>query len=197
MNFRPLVSLVILASLSATVLAQVDPAQAKHSDEIMRKIQEIEIYNQILPVLITPKQADELLTVLEKARAEMKSHNNKEYDMMRSFEVEINAALKKAQDRGQVPTEEFMARMLNMFRAFNMMRKAIIDGVVRDLQGALNETLNEGQIAAAAKAFNPRFYDPTLDPKTMTVDQRLELWIRVVLIDPVAYDVMKRIALGR
>ncbi|MCH7905548.1 MAG: hypothetical protein IH944_13415 [Armatimonadetes bacterium] len=197
MNFRPLVTLVIVACLSASALAQVDPAQAKHSDEIVRKVQEIEIYNQILPVLITPKQADELLTVLEKGRAEMKRHNDKEYEMMKSFEVEIDAALKKARDRGQIPTEDFMARMLNMFRAFNMMRKAIIDGIVADLQAELNQTLNEGQIAAAAKAFNPRFFDPTLDPKTMTIDQRLELWIRVILIDPVAYDVMKRIALGR
>ena len=197
MNSRTLITLVIIACLSASALAQTDPAQAKHSDEIMRKVQEIEIYNQILPVLITSKQAGELLTVLEKGRAEMKRHNNKEYEMMKSFEVEINAALKKAQDRGQVPTDEFMKRMLNMFRAFNMMRKAIIDGIVADLQAEMNQALNEGQIVAAAKAFDPRFFDRTLDPKTMTIDQRLELWVRVILIDPVAYDVMKNIARGK
>ncbi|MCH8979362.1 MAG: hypothetical protein IH945_08995, partial [Armatimonadetes bacterium] len=89
-----------------------------------------------------------------------------------------------------VPDPKVMLHALNLFRTFDMKRKALVDDTAQELIRTMRQTLNEGQIRSAMNAFNPKEFDPELDPEKMTDDEKLVLWVRVVLMDSLSYDIM-------
>ena len=194
MNFRNSIAIV----LAFLALLAVWPASAqvtaeergKKSEEILKKVQQLELMNQLLPLVLTKDQLRQLLPVVEKARQAVRDQEKVEYDFLAKLGPKIDAALKEAIEKGKVPGKDTVNETWATFQMFAYKSKAIADDNVQTVAKLLDSILNDGQKKTAANALDPKKYDPSLDPKTMSDQKKIELFVRVILLDPLAYDLL-------
>lgn len=194
MKLRFALLFVALLGVFTTSFAQLTDEQKKESDQVLHDIRKLELYNYILPVLLTKDQTNSLMTILEIHRADSKRYEVNEHKFLMDLKVEFADALKEAMDDGKVSGPDVMVKAANLFRAFTILRKALIDDTTKKLADEMRSKLNEGQVLAAANSFDPRIFDPSLDPEKMTEAQKLDMWIVIVLMDPLAYDIMRELS---
>lgn len=193
MNVRFLIVLV-LAVTAALGLCQEPTAQQKAVDAMLTKVRKIEVYNQILPVLMTPDQIRAILTVLEKHRVEAAKLEDEEFKWLSSVDKDLTTLLKNAEEKGAIPDEKTMETLVLYFKAFSIKRAALMNEVVAELKKTMKEKLNAGQVSAAANALDVRFYAFTKPAEELTEDEKLDSWIRVVLLDNHAYYILLELA---
>jgi hypothetical protein len=191
MNCRVPLLLAVLASLACSVHAQkLTPEQLKESDRVLDKIRKVEVYNQLLPVLLTGEQAKLFLPILERHRADADKIQVDEHRLLLQLEKDLDVALRGAETNGSLPDEKTMKNALVHFQAFVLKRKALVDDTVSKLLMLMREKLNAGQVRAAANAFDPAVFGMDVDKDTITEDKRLDYWIRIVLIDNTTYPIL-------
>lgn len=189
MNYRPLF-VVVVALLGALGFAQEPTAQQKAADLVLTKVKKLEVYNQILPVLMTPDQIKALLPIIEKHRAEAAKLEAEEYKWLSSIDKELSDILKSAEEKGKIPDEKVMETIVLYFNAFVIKRRALVNETVAELTKVMKEKLNEGQVRAAANALDVRFYNLTKPKEELTEAEKLDTWVRVVLLENHAYYIM-------
>lgn len=179
-----------LLTISAMTSAQVTAAQQKISDRVLDKIQTIELYNQIMPVLLTPAQIRAMLTPLERYRLEFRKLQLQEHELLKDLEPDLDASLTEIKKKETVPDRAVVKKYYDYLTAFNIKRRAMYIEARDELVKVMKANLNSGQIAAAANSFNPPSINGETDPKKFTEDMKLIYWIDDVLFDPLAYDIL-------
>lgn len=194
MNVRPLhfafsifCALAVLAGADAQVTAA---DRAKKSEEVVKKVRQLDLMNNLLPLVLTKEQLGKILPVIEKARAAVREQEQTEYDFLMKLQPKLDAALKEATEKGQVPGREVVNETWATLQMFAWKRKAVADENTQNVLKAFEDATNEGQRRTAINTLNPKSYDPNADPKTMSDKQKLEMFVRVILLDPLAYDLM-------
>lgn len=181
----------LVLALSWPASAQVTADErGRKSEEILRKVQQLELMNQLLPLVLTKDQLRQLLPLVEKARQAVRDQEKVEYDFLAKLAPKIDTALKEAVDKGKVPGKDTVNETWATFQMFAYKRKAIADDNVQTVAKLLDSILNAGQKKTAVNALDPKKYDPSLDPKTMSDIKKLELFVRVIVLDPLAYDLL-------
>ncbi len=179
-----------LMGLVIVVPAQTPEEQAKESTRMVTNIKRLDLLNQILPVLMTKDQIKKILPSIEQARGVMKAAEKKEYDELKKMAPKVETALKEATTKGLIPPPELIGELNRMFAGFRATRQKVEAVSVQWVEDAMTKNLNAGQRKAAANALSPQVLDPTIDPKTMTEEQKLGLWIERVMLDPDMYDIL-------
>jgi hypothetical protein len=195
-TFALALAALFVFGLCQPALSQVTADErAKKSDEILKKVQQLGLMNDILPLVLTKDQLRKILPVVEKARQAVRDQEKVEYDYLAKLAPKVDGALKEALDKGKVPGKEVVNETWATFQMFAWKRKAIADENVQNVLKAFEGAVNEGQKKTAINSINPKQYDPTADPKTMSDAKKLELFIRVILLDPLSYDLL--VAMGK
>lgn len=182
-----------IAGLAISVVApagQSGSGVSKEAEEIMHTVHKLDLLNQILPLVMDKEQIGKLLPAIEQARQMVKNTQKSELTEMQRVKAKLDAALKDALDKRQVPSRELLGEVANMYKVFEIKREAIARENTTNVLEAMKKVLNEGQIKAAAGALEPKLLDPSLDPKAMTQDEKLRVFVRVILLDPDAYDLL-------
>jgi hypothetical protein len=190
MTLRISLIIALVCGLFALSFGQLPADQKAASDRVLAKIRKIELYNQILPVLMTPTQLKAILPVLEKHRAEAVKLEKQEHDELKKLETSLDPAIKLATEKGELPDEALIKRGVSLFFGFMILRKALVDESVDLLMKAMKANLNEGQIKAAANSFSPAIFLTEMKLEDLTDDIKLDYWIRLVLMDNAAYDIL-------
>lgn len=191
---RLLLALLAVLVLSSFAAAQPSPSQVKRSAEIQRKLRELDILNQVLPILMSKEQIRAVLPSIERARQAVADAQAKEADVLTTLERKVDEALEAAMDEGKVPDPETIKEFTSTFAAFALIRKAVADANVDAVLAAMKENLNSGQIKAAANSLNPAMSDPTLDVSELTDEVKLRYFVRTVMLDPLTYGLLRELA---
>lgn len=180
-----------LALAYAGVVAQPSEDRAKRSDAILRKAAQLNLLNQLLPLLLTKAQIDALLPAIEKARSAVRRIEQQEFELLAKLEPKLDAEIKAGIDKKQLPAQEVLRNVAITFKAFSISRSAVgaenVDGVL----SVFKAKLDKGQQAAAINALDASFLGP--DPSKITDDQKLRLYISSILLDPQAYDLLLKL----
>lgn len=190
MKFRAVIALLLVSVFVVAGPQQQLTEQQKQSDLILAKVKKVQLYNQILPVLMTQEQVRALLTVLEKHRAEAAKLEADEYKYLASVEPKYTSALAAAEEKGAVPEAKVLDETILYFNAFLLKRKALINDTVAELKKTMKAKMNEGQVRSAANAFDPRGLQFTKPLEELTEDELLDNWVRVVLMDNYTYYIL-------
>ncbi|MGE0002356.1 MAG: hypothetical protein AB7F50_04890 [Fimbriimonadaceae bacterium] len=177
-----------LACLSAVYAAPIQAAPPKKLTPL-EKIKRLDIYNQVLPVVMTSEQIKALLPVIEQAQEKERRLIKQEADEMKAMDERFDKALDAAA-KGEVPSRELQQDIHKLFRDFRMRRLALTIDSTEDLVLLLKKTLDEGQIKAVANAISVAEIAPDKKPEDVTEDEKLRGWVRIVLLDPMAYDLL-------
>lgn len=171
--------------------------RAKQSTAILQKARQIDILNQILPLVLKKDQLNKILDQVEKYRADLKKLDLLEYNELKTLETKYDAALKAAYEKGQVPSRELMVDTANKFKTFSLSRDAVGRGHAMTLVEIVEKELNAGQKKAMMNALTPQLYNPTIDPKEMTETKKIQFFVEIILLDPAAYDVLVKLAANK
>jgi hypothetical protein len=185
--------ILLIAGLAISAVApagQSGSGVSKEAEEIMHTVHKLDLLNQLLPLVMDKEQIGKLLPAIEQARQMVKNTQKSELAEMQRMKAKLDAALKEALDKRQVPGRELMGEVANMYKVFEIKREAIARENTAKVLEAMKKVLNEGQIKAAAGALEPKLLDPSLDPKTMTQDDKLRVFVRAILLDPDAYELL-------
>ncbi|HRF60358.1 MAG TPA: hypothetical protein PLH94_10665 [Fimbriimonadaceae bacterium] len=194
MMFRFAILVALFALIVPTWGQVTSDERSKAADEILRKVRRLDLMNQILPLVLTKSQYAKVLPTIEKARAAVKKQEQIEYDFLSKLSPKIDKALKEAVDNGKVPGNEVINETWATFQTLGIMRKAVADDNVDKVFEVFKATLNAGQIKTAANSVNVKAFDPNADPKTMGDDAKLRIYIRLIVLDPLAYDLLLQLS---
>lgn len=187
---RLLALILMLSATFSLVCAQVDERGAK-SDAILEKMRKIDLLNQILPILMTKKQIGDVLTAIEKARANADRTKKFEYETLLSFDKDLDTAIKAGIDKGELPNKDLVKKLTKAFSVMGINRQVAIGENITMVIDAMKKSLNAGQIKAAAGALDVSYFDPGVKPEEWTQDKKLNTYVRVVILDPLAYELLK------
>lgn len=183
MKLLPLAA--FLMSVSVLSAPRVAVAQ-DDATKIMVKMRQLDILNQILPVLMTPQQINKILPAIERSRAAEKKLQASELDQLKKMESKIDPALKDAREKNLVPSKELQTEVILLLKKLSKDRALMILEQNEAVVKAVEETLDEGQIKAAANAITI----PDAEVGKLQDRARLSRWVRAVLMDPIAYDIL-------
>ncbi len=171
--------------------------QAKRATEIMTKVRQIDLLNQILPLFLTKKQLNEMLPLIEKARSDQTRMELKEFEGLVNFESRLDKAIKEGVEKDLTPSTDLMKDGVAMLQSFYIVRNMRwvekIDGMVE----LLDRILDKGQKKAMVFALKPSLIEPSLDPSKLSEERRKRFFIEYILLDPAAYDLLKKLSLRK
>lgn len=183
-----------------TLFASICTAQglqderAKRADVILSKVRTVDLLNQILPILFTKEQLNKMLPVIEKARQNVRDQQRREFDQLAKLEGDLDKAIKEAQEKELLPGSDLIKRANAVFTALAITRKSIADENTTNVLAVVKSTLNPGQIKAMQNALDARSFPSSPEGTTMNEDQKLKLYVQNILLDPLSYDILLKIA---
>lgn len=182
--------LIAFLALACFAFAPAQVPSGQRADEIMTKIRQLELVNHVVALLLTKEQASKILGALEKTRQEVRKTQAEELEILKKLEPKLDEALKAAYEKREIPAQELFREIAARIQAMRLKRKAVADENIASVLKVVNETLDAGQKKAAAGALNIKALDPTRDPDKMSEEEKVRFFVEVVLMDPVAYDVL-------
>lgn len=187
-----IVALLLISSVGA--IAQDAKAVQSRLDEIAAKARRADLLNQILPVLMTKPQMKALLPVMEKCRQKVRETEAAELKALKGLELKVDKAISDGLTRNQVPPRNTMKEIASTYRVLGMIRAAVIGENTDSIYAVLDRELNDGQKKAAFNALNPTAFDPKLDKASMSNEKKLKFWIKIILLDNEAYDLIFKLS---
>lgn len=184
---------LLLIGLVSPVAAQADAA-ADRSSEVLKKMRQVDLLNQILPLLLTKDQINKLLPAIERARQNVRDIERLEAQDLAKLDARLTEVVQAGLEKQVLPDREFLVELNKLVRAFAIRRQVAVGENVTTVLEAFDANLNAGQKKAAANSLNPKLFDPKVNLDTMTDEQKIRFFIQEILLDPLAYDVLKELA---
>ncbi|MDR3691817.1 MAG: hypothetical protein P4L46_20730 [Fimbriimonas sp.] len=190
-----LLSLGLCLALVTGASAQITTDKGSKSDEINLKIHEVDLLLQILPLLLTKDQLNnDVLPAVEQARAIAKKELQAEDDALAKMEPIVDQALADAYAKGAYPSRTMIDEVAKTTKTYANKRLITELNMVSVLTAMLEKTLNSGQKKALINSFDPKFIDPAAKPESMSDEAKMNFFVRRVFLDPMVYEVLKKLA---
>lgn len=170
-----------------------DDPTAKKSEQIVLKMRQLDLLNQLIPLALNKEQVGKLLPAVERARARVKQTQKEEFAVLDKLDTKITAAIKASEEKQIAPPQVLLDEVAAETFKLAQKRGAVITENVDAVFKAFNEICNAGQKKAAANSLAIAFYVPEADIKKMTDADKIKVYIREILLDPQAYDVLLRL----
>ncbi len=186
-----LISLALVATFASAALAQdIVTEKGKNSDAIYLKIRQIDLMNQLLPLVLTKDQIGRILPTLEKVRAKQRALLISEDEEMAKVQARVEEVHANAVNKGVYPPKEFSVDIAKLTRAMSIRRSVFLGESTDEIDATLNTVLNSGQKKALANSFASSFIDPSKKPEELTDQIRTRFFIQRVLLDPLARELL-------
>ena len=118
---------ILLAALVSGQTPALDKDRQARSDDIIVKTDQLNLMNQLLPLVMTKEQVRAILPAIEKARQKVKDITRVEYEDLKRIEPKIDAALKSGYDKAAVPDpdllKEIAGTLAQQVRSFDVMAR--------------------------------------------------------------------------
>ncbi|RYG43791.1 hypothetical protein EON79_16285 [bacterium] len=107
-----------------------------------------------------------------------------------AFETKLDKTIEEAREKGKYPTKDAMAESYNLLKIFSGRRALARSTFVERVYKVVKSKCDDGQLTVMEKSLEPKLIDPSV--KLEGREDKIRFFIRVVLLDPQAYDVLKR-----
>jgi hypothetical protein len=190
---KSLLCLALLALNLVSAFAQ-SASDVERAETILIKTRKLELLNQLLPVLMTKEQIKALLPAIEKARANVRTIHKMEADDLKKLEAKLDESIKNGLEKGAVPPREQIQDIAKLMRAFQIRRQVAANENLETVLPVFMKELNAGQQKAAANSLDPRFFDPNAKPEEMKVEDKVRVFVREIVLDPLSYDLLVKLS---
>ncbi|HWA83981.1 MAG TPA: hypothetical protein VG820_11125 [Fimbriimonadaceae bacterium] len=174
--------------------AQTTAEQGKKSDEVVMKMRQIDLLNQIVPLALKKDQINALLPVIERARAKVAQVEKDEANTLAKLDSKISAAIKKSIEENTPPPKELSMELAKATQDMSDRRLLVVSENTEAVLKVFNDTLDAGQKKVAANSFAAAYINPNVKPDEIKESEKINFFIREVLLDPQAYDLLIELA---
>lgn len=189
-------SFVVLAlSLCVSAAAQVVKDDPFKIQPTLDALAEIDVANQILPLLLSKDQLRKLLPVVEQCRKYVRDQEKKEADRIKGLKPEADRFLGEAV-KGLLPTQAFLDKVNALFKTFETERKGVLAANTLIITSWVRENFNPGQKKAAIGVTDKIFDANSKTWTDGTPDQKLQYFAVAVLLNDHAYDFLAKLSKG-
>ncbi|HVT11575.1 MAG TPA: hypothetical protein VHE55_04860 [Fimbriimonadaceae bacterium] len=168
--------------------------QGKRSDEIVMRIRQIDLLNQIVPLALKKEQINALLPAIERARARVTQEEKEEAGILQKLDGKLTAAIKKSIEENTPPPKDLSLEIAKTTQDMSDKRALIVDENTEAVLKVFNDTLDAGQKKVAANSFAASFINPNVKPDEIKESEKINFFIREILLDPQAYDILIQLA---
>jgi len=183
----------LVLALVGGASAQTVTSKGAQSDEVMTKIRQIDILNQILPLAIRKEQYNPILTALEKARQKEKAVRALEDDELSKLAPDITSAVKDGTEKGTFPNHDMLTKVAKALNQMALRRQQAINQMVDDFVAATTTVFDDGQKKVMENSLDKAALDPSLKPAEMSSDDKIHFFVKKVFMDSVAYDLLLKL----
>ncbi len=188
----------ILPFLCLTMLLMTGAvAQNAQSAATLQKMRQLDLLNQLIPLVLTKEQIRKVLPVIERARRDVKVQEDEEAKLLAQKAAQIDKAVKDGVEKGDVPNKELLKELNAMIRFFDMKRDAVANDNTQMVLEVMKTTLNAGQLKAAANSLNLKAFNPSIKVEELKEEDKLKFFVREIMLDPLAYDILVRMQSGQ
>lgn len=188
-----LLPMLLLAAGSCLAQTQSDLDRAKRSDQIADKVYQLDLLNQILPLLLTRDQLMKLLPPVEKARQKVREQQKFEFEKLTAIESKVDAEIKRGVEKGEVPSRAILGELNGTIFAFRALRSSIAEDNTDTILAVFKTVLNAGQLKAAMNALASE--ELGVDKTKLKDEEKLRLYVKEVFLHPLTYEVLKKLSM--
>ena len=185
---------LIVGMLGSTPSLAQSADQSTKSDLTMLKLRQIDLLNMIVPLALTKDQINTILPAIERARQKVRQIEKDEATTLEKLDSRVSDAIKKSIETSVAPPKELLDELAHATQAMSDARGAAVNENTANVLKVFNATCNAGQKKAAANSFAPTYIDPNAKPDTLTDEQKTTFFVRDILLDPQAYDILLQLA---
>jgi hypothetical protein len=189
MNKKLLLSLGLFL-VAAVAGAQITTPGGAVSDAINAKLHKLDLLIKLVPLALKKDQYPDLLLGIQKARDIERAELKKEDDELAALEPQVSSAIDKAVNDGVYPPRDMQQSVQDKLTAMSNRRLGVGYAMIKVVTNAISSGLNAGQRKVMAGSFAPQFINPAMKPEDITDDARVSFYIRTILLDPDAYDLL-------
>ena len=188
-------SLLLLAGTLG--LAQSSPSPAVQesyakADAVLANMNRVDFLGKILPLNLKKDQINALLTALEKARAQERDIRGKDAVELAKLDDEVAKAVDAAIAEQNVPSVELQNKIIRVTKALAIRRQVATGEMTNDVYAVCARVLDPGQLKVMGEILRPDLVAPGTDRKAMGDADKQKFFIRYILLDGVAYDVLTK-----
>ncbi len=187
---------LLFFSFAGAALAQSPEAESERSSRIVDHIRDVDLLNKILPIVWTKAELNAVLPEIEKVRKKVNETHHQEYLTLAGLDAKVSAAMDKALNDGNLPGKELMNELEGALDKMALARTAIGRANEDNVYTVVAATLNVGQKKAMANALDPGLMSPNLRSEKMTDEEKIRFFIRNILLDPLAYDLLVKLSMS-
>ncbi len=195
MKFRILFAFAI-AILSSVGYSQEVTQAGKDVDQVILKINKLNIIKFVTPLLLKKSQLNALMTTMEKCQAKQKEIvelDAKEFRTQK-LEADIDKSIESALNDGSYPKRELQNKIVAVQDALLLRRKIATGEMVTMLLETCQKNLNEGQLKVMSNLTDPNYVEGDSKAGKLPSEDKIKLYIREILLSPLAYDIFKQLA---
>ena len=182
--------LVAVVASSSICFAQSSSDNDAKSAAIFAKIKKIDILYNLLPVLYTKAQINELLPAIEKARATARKVMDQEAKDFATVEAECDKSISDALEKKILPPRAARADLSDLLNAMSARRTIAALKNIDSVKTVFDKVMTPAQKKAAANSLDPKLFDPKAKPEEMTLDEKETIYVREILLAPMTYDLL-------
>lgn len=188
---RLLLSLGLCFAIVGGATAQTTSPSAEKSDAILRKVHQVDLLIQLLPLSLRKEQYGPILLALEKIRGKQKLIFESEAKELEKLDAKLTDAVNKAFEKGEYPPKEIQVDAIKLLRALSIRRQVAVNEIIEDFYTATQSVFDEGQKKVMANSLDIALLDPTA--KRDKDEDKVRFFMRRIFLDDSAYDVLVRL----
>jgi hypothetical protein len=157
----------------------------------LSKIDRLSACKFVLPLLLSKSQMNDILLTLEKCRKAQQDTLDKDADEMAKIDAKVTKALDEAIKDGNYPSKEFQNEVIKVTQGIATRRAIVVGNLVGLLNDTVRKSLNGGQLKAMVNLVDPNSIDSTLKPEKWTEEEKVNFYLRTVMLDNNTYELLK------
>lgn len=185
-----LISLSLLTVVVGAQAQAVAEDRSVQASTILMKTVQVDLLNQMLPLLFTKQQWGKVLTAVESCRETVRSTERNEFEELKKLDGRLTAAIEAAIQKGELPKPELIVEYKGRFLAFEKTRQFMAIQNVEKVYEVFNAVANTGQKKTAMNSLDAKRYGKV---EEMKEEQKIKLYISEVILNPLAYDLMRKL----
>jgi len=185
------VAIVTLFSV-AVCSAQVDRSDPNKVIPLLDKMGELDVANQILPLLLTKDQIRALIPTIEKCRQYVRNQEKKEAERLKALGPEVEKAHAEAL-KGLLPKEELLKKVTALINSFQNERVGVKIANQITLGEAVGKVFNEGQKKAAVGVVDKIFNEEKRTFEDGTPAAKLNYFVSAILLGDHGYNFLTKL----
>jgi hypothetical protein len=185
------ITLIAMAGLSSGY-CQITRSDPHKVQPVLDKLGEIDVANQILPLLLTKDQIKQLLPVMEKCRQNVRNQEAKEAERIKALEKDADKVLADGA-KGLLPPKEFLDRVNALFKKIQDERTGVKLANQILMMEVVNRAFNEGQKKAAIGVVDKIFNEEKRTWEDGSNEAKLRYFVNAVILGDRGYEFLSRL----